>query len=141
MENTIWNESNKPGIITSTKLYFNDLFVGAKRMSRADFWWGYLGTTIFFTVLLGLLALLETKLPVMDYYWSAVVGVAIAMSFAYYIIAIFTASIRRLHDVNLRAWWLLFYLIPGIGFIVWVVFMCLGQRNSSNRFDYNIESD
>ncbi len=134
MENEIWNETGKPGLVASTKLFFSDLFVGAKRMGRADFWWGYLGTTIFFGILIALFTWIVTLLPIDDYYWTAVAGVALAISVGYYLIAIFNAAIRRLHDVNFTAWWMLLLLIPGFGYIALLVFMTLGQRNDGNRY-------
>lgn len=138
MKEKVWNESIHPGIISSTKLYFHDLFVGAKRMSRADFWWGLLGTTIFFAILMGILSWIITILPVMDYYWSAVTGVALAISFGYYLIAIFTASIRRLHDRNMHGWWLLAWILPAVGEIIVIVLMCLPQKDDKNRFSRTI---
>lgn len=135
MEKTNWNETNKPGLIASTRLFFQDLFVGAKRMGRADFWWGYLGTTIFFAVLIALLGWVVTLMPISEVYWSAVIGVAMAMAFGYYFIAIYNAAIRRLHDLNLRAWWMLWLVVPGVGYILLIVLMCLAQRGENNRFE------
>ncbi|KRL65854.1 DUF805 domain-containing protein [Companilactobacillus versmoldensis] len=135
MDKKIWNQSQKPGLINSTKLFFQDLFVGAKRVSRRDFWWGYLGTTIFFAILIGILVFLMKSMPLMTYYWSAVIGVAIAISFGYYLIAIYNAAIRRLHDINLKAWWMLLILVPFFGYIILLVMMSLGQRNANNRFE------
>ncbi|AKP68043.1 DUF805 domain-containing protein [Companilactobacillus ginsenosidimutans] len=135
MEKEIWNESGKPGLVSSTKLFFKDLFVGAKRISRADFWWGYLGTTIFFAVLIALFVWTVTLMPISDYYWSAILGVAAAISFGYYLIAIYNAGIRRLHDVNLSAWWMLLLLLPGVGYLVLLVLCSLEQRVEGNRHD------
>lgn len=134
MKEPVWNESFRPGIISSTILYFKDLFVGAKRMSRKDFWWGFLGMTIVATVIASLLALAITKMPVDDFYWSSIIGVAFAMTLAYYWIAVFTASIRRLHDRGMHGWWLLIYVVPVVGPIAIIVLMCLPQRNFRNNW-------
>ncbi|WP_119317183.1 DUF805 domain-containing protein [Companilactobacillus formosensis] len=134
----IWNESFRPGIISSTKLYFQDLFVGAKRMSRKDFWWGYLGFSIVAYVIVALLAFILTKMPVMDYYWSSIVGVALAITMGYYWIAVFTAIIRRLHDRKMRGWWVLLGLVPVVGAVILIVLLCLPQRNLGNRFPKSI---
>lgn len=138
MENKHWNESEQPGLVVSTKLYFQDLFVGAKRMGRADFWWGMLGTTVFFGVLLGLLTWVMTLLPISDYYWSAVVGVALAISLGYYLIAIFNAAIRRLHDMNLKAWWMLLLIFTGLGLLVLVVMLTFPTREDGNKFNREV---
>lgn len=138
MKEPVWNESFRPGIISSTKLYFQDLFVGAKRMSRKDYWWGLLGMTIVASVIAALLALAITKMPIDDFYWSSIIGVAFAMTLAYYWISVFTASIRRLHDRGMHGWWLLAYVIPIVGPIAILVFMCLPQRNFRNNWPKEI---
>lgn len=132
-------KSDKLGLINSTKLFFRDLFVGATRIKRADFWWGYLGTTIITAIALGLLTWIMTILPVMDYYWSAVDGVAMAIVAGYYLIAIFNAAIRRLHDANFRAWWMLMLIIPVLGYIGIVILMCLSERDEGNRYVFLVE--
>lgn len=131
---SVWNESFRPGIISSTRLYFQDLFVGAKRMSRKDFWWGFFGMTIVAFVITSLLALAITKMPVDDFYWSSILGVALAITLGYYWISVFTAMIRRLHDIKLRGWWVLLSIIPFIGEIAVLVLMCLPQRDFGNRW-------
>lgn len=138
MREQVWNESFRPGIISSTGLYFKDLFVGAKRMSRKDFWWGYLGMTIVMGVIVSLLAFAITKMPITDYYWSTIIGVAMAMAVAYYWISVFTASIRRLHDRNMHAWWVLVALIPMVGEIALIVLLCLPQHDFGNNWPKQI---
>ncbi|WP_125591235.1 DUF805 domain-containing protein [Companilactobacillus jidongensis] len=138
---SIWNESNQPNLINSTKLYFQDMFIGAKRMSRADFWWGLLGMTIIATVLIGLFGWLVTVMPINDFYWSAVWSIAMVMTLGYYLISIWTASIRRLHDRNLRGWWMLSIVLPGIGELIMVVLACLPQRNENNNWAKFVEDD
>lgn len=131
MNDSVWNESTKPGILNSTKLYFQDMFIGAKRISRADFWWGMLGMTILTVVLMVVFAALMNFLSLRSFYWSAVMGVAFAMTFGYYLIAIFTATIRRLHDLNMSAWWVLLVVIPFIGSLVLIILMFLPQKDVS----------
>ncbi|APU70627.1 hypothetical protein LCR01_07160 [Companilactobacillus crustorum] len=138
MKEQVWNESFRPGIISSTRLYFQDLFVGAKRMSRKDFWWGYLGMTIFAGIIMAVLAWVITKMPVDDFYWSSILGVALAIVCGYYWISIFTAMIRRLHDRKMHGWWILIAIIPIIGNIALLVLLCLPQRNFGNRWQKEI---
>ena len=42
-------------------------------------------------------------------------------------------SVRRLHDRNLRGWWLLLYF-TGIGAIVILIFWCMRGTVGENRF-------
>lgn len=46
-------------------------------------------------------------------------------------------SVRRLHDTNRSGWWLLLWLVPLVGFIAVLVFMCLDSENRNNRFGPN----
>ena len=138
MQEQVWNESFRPGIISSTVLYFKDLFVGAKRMSRKDFWWGLLGMTIVMYLIAGLLAFAITKMPIDDFYWSSIIGVAMAMTLGYYWISVFTAMIRRLHDRKMHGWWVLIGLVPVVGELALLVLLCLPQRDFGNNWPKDI---
>jgi len=43
-------------------------------------------------------------------------------------------AVRRLHDTERSGWWLLLSLIPIIGTIVIIVFLCQNGTAGSNRF-------
>lgn len=43
-------------------------------------------------------------------------------------------AIRRLHDTDRSGWWLLINLIPIIGAIVIIVFLCQNGTSGNNRF-------
>jgi uncharacterized membrane protein YhaH (DUF805 family) len=42
--------------------------------------------------------------------------------------------VRRLHDIDKSGWWALILVIPLIGTIVILVFMCLDGTSGDNRF-------
>ena len=42
--------------------------------------------------------------------------------------------VRRLHDIDKSGWWSLLLLIPLIGPIVIIVFMCMDGTSGDNRF-------
>ena len=44
---------------------------------------------------------------------------------------------RRLHDTDRSGWWQLIALIPLIGFIVLLVFLCSDSKPGENRFGAN----
>ena len=46
-------------------------------------------------------------------------------------------SARRLHDTDRSGWWMLINLIPLIGFIVYLVFVCGDSKPGANRFGPN----
>lgn len=45
--------------------------------------------------------------------------------------------IRRLHDTDRSGWWIFIGLIPIIGSIILLVFMCLDSKPGENRFGPN----
>ena len=46
-------------------------------------------------------------------------------------------TIRRLHDSGKSGWWLLFMMIPIIGWIVGLIFMVLGSSEGDNKYGAN----
>lgn len=57
---------------------------------------------------------------------------------AIYILATFlpslAVSVRRLHDTGRSGWWMLISLVPFIGFIVLLIFMCIETQTGSNKY-------
>ena len=45
--------------------------------------------------------------------------------------------VRRLHDTERSAWWLLIALIPVIGAIALLVFLCIDSSLGENRYGAN----
>ncbi|MGW1198048.1 DUF805 domain-containing protein [Streptomyces sp. NPDC002536] len=43
-------------------------------------------------------------------------------------------TVRRLHDTDRSGWWVLFGLIPVVGWIVLLVFMCLDTVPQHNKY-------
>jgi uncharacterized membrane protein YhaH (DUF805 family) len=46
-------------------------------------------------------------------------------------------TVRRLHDTDRSGWWVLIWLVPFVGWIVLIVFMCLDSQPGANRFGPN----
>jgi uncharacterized membrane protein YhaH (DUF805 family) len=49
-------------------------------------------------------------------------------------------TIRRLHDTNRSGWWFLIVLIPVIGTITYLVFMCWDSDEADNKYGTNPKS-
>ena len=49
----------------------------------------------------------------------------------------FAVLVRRLHDTDRSGWWILINLIPTIGWIVCIVFLCIDSKPGANRFGAN----
>ena len=58
-----------------------------------------------------------------------------------YTLAVFipglAVAVRRLHDTDRSGWWMLILLVPLIGFIVFLVFMCLDSTQGNNQYGPN----
>ena len=44
-------------------------------------------------------------------------------------------TVRRLHDINFRGWWVLINLVPAVGSLVLFVFTVLPGTDGKNRFN------
>jgi len=92
------------------------------RAPRSEYWWFQLAYTIAFCTSLFLVA-------VSDIYWILYISVVIGG-----IIPQFTVSVRRLHDIDRSGWWLLLFLVPLIGAILWLVWYLERGTQGFNRF-------
>lgn len=63
-------------------------------------------------------------------------GISIVYSLAILIPGI-AVSVRRLHDTNRSAWWLLITFIPLIGIIVLIVFLLQDSNSEENQYGAN----
>ena len=92
-------------LITFTKLYLKNIFDFKGRASRWEYWGGgFLGGAliIFVAAFIWLLTL------------SALFDLIFSLLYLYLIIASFSCSVRRLHDVG-KSGWNILWVITGIG--------------------------
>jgi len=92
------------------------------RSRRAEYW--------MFTILNTLIAL-----GLWSLFFNGITGPGPIYIFAALtIIPSLSVTVRRLHDTNRSAWWLLLPLIPVLGELVFLVFMVLEGKPERNRF-------
>ncbi|MEP7045021.1 MAG: DUF805 domain-containing protein [Dokdonella sp.] len=98
------------------------------RARRKEYWMFTLINVIISIVLMGVDHVLGTL--------SATSGIGLLGGI--YALAVLlpslAVSVRRLHDTDRSGWWLLICLVPLIGGIVLLVFMCLEGTRGTNRF-------
>ncbi len=98
------------------------------RSTRKEFWLFYL----FFIV--GYIVLLFIDLYLELFSYEAEIGLFTGVfTFAMFIPAL-SVQIRRLHDIDRTGFWILISIIPIIGAIVLLIFMCLKGSEGENRF-------
>lgn len=96
------------------------------RSTRADYWWVILANfLVSFAIgfVLGFIGASESLLSICSG------GYALAV-----IIPGIAITVRRLHDVNKSGWFYFISLIPLVGGIILLVFLCTGSVNENNRY-------
>ena len=93
-------------IVEATKLFFVRYTDFNGRSRRSEYWWAYLGIVI-------ISAVLTTVLGELAYIWTLAT-----------LVPQIAVSVRRLHDVGKSGWWYLIGLVPLVGLIILLVWMC-----------------
>jgi uncharacterized membrane protein YhaH (DUF805 family) len=98
------------------------------RARRAEYWWFFL-----FTALVSFVAgLVDAAFGTIDS--SASIGLVGALASLALFLPSLAITVRRLHDVDRSGWWVLAFLIPLVGFVLWLVLMCSDSNPQANRF-------
>lgn len=93
------------------------------RAARPEYWYFALVNLIIYVVVYIIATVVSSSLTlVADLYALAVLIPSLAV------------GVRRLHDTNRSGWWLLIGLIPLLGGIVLLVFVCLPGTPGENRY-------
>lgn len=108
---------------------FSNYVTFSGRASRSEYWWWFLFVLIVAFVT-GLLDSMIFGTPV-----SAESGgpLSAILTLALFLpnLAVF---VRRLHDRDKSAWWILLLFVPLIGFLVILVWMLMPGTDGANRF-------
>lgn len=130
------NESLRPGIVPSTRLFLKDWINVNKRMGRADFWYGLLGTFLLSIpagIMISLLASLFASMGSGSVENIYLLGVAAWIAFFY--VALLTAEVRRLHDIELPGYLALLLFIPGGDLIAFII-AAMPQRRTKSTYTF-----
>ena len=91
------------------------------RARRSEYWWFALFNVVL--SLVGAIIDLAIGLPLVQ----LVIGLGL-------LIPSLAVGVRRLHDTGRSGWWLLIGLVPLVGFIVLIVFLCTDSERGPNRW-------
>ncbi|MCD6026504.1 MAG: Integral rane protein [Solimicrobium sp.] len=94
------------------------------RATRSEYWW-----FVLFTVLV------TTVLDIVDSSF-----IASTLFLLLVLLPVFSVSVRRLHDTNRSGWYLLFDLIPLIGWILLTVWTAQKSVEEANRYGTHDET-
>ncbi len=109
------------GLIGATKQFFQNYINFNGRMSRANFWWSFLGYLIIYV------ASFLISWAANDYIIMQIVGYAL-------VLPSFTSFSRRFHDSNRSFWWYWFVLLPGAGAFYVLYLASKPGDTQANRF-------
>ncbi|MFZ7087249.1 DUF805 domain-containing protein [Curtobacterium sp. RRHDQ10] len=118
------------------------------RASRSEYWWWSLWNVIVVAVLSTIVGVIAAATG--DYSTHAAAtstgasagvetqspaGIILVVWYLAVLIPTIAIQVRRLHDVNLRGWWVLLALIPFLGGIAVLVMTILPSNPEGQRFD------
>lgn len=118
---------------------FTKLFNYKDRASRSEFWW----YVLFFTLAVPLLLFLELYLR--DYIQAAFYKTTIIYTLEIVlnickalvillVVALFTVTIRRLHDREMTGYFCLFYFLSFIGIIILIILLSPRGTVGTNKY-------
>lgn len=93
------------------------------RASRSEFWW-YVLFTFLVSVVIGWIGFVSRDLGNVI---NTLVGLALLLPGL-------GLSVRRLHDTGRSGWWILINLIPVVGNIIYLVWMCQDSQMTPNQY-------
>jgi uncharacterized membrane protein YhaH (DUF805 family) len=118
------------------------------RASRSEYWWWYLWNVIITAVLSIIVSVIAVST---GDYTAGAQATSTSASAGFHtnspssiilglwglatLIPTIAIQVRRLHDANLRAWWILLQLIPILGGIVVLIMTILPSNPEGARFD------
>jgi uncharacterized membrane protein YhaH (DUF805 family) len=145
----LWAPVPHATFLVAFRRFWKKYVVFTGRASRSEFWWWALFDAIVLVILeivfnavvgsstVTRVAHEETTHPLVVHTGPAYFVIVVLM-WAWFLLTLLPGlalSVRRLHDVNISAWYLLIVLVPFIGGIALLVVLALRSRPAGVRFD------
>ena len=105
--------------------------VFAGRARRKEYWFFYLFNVLIFFLLILLDGVIGTA------HHEGGIGWLSGLYLLFIFVPTLAVTVRRLHDSNRTGWWLLIFLIPIIGLLVWLFMMVDEGTPGDNRCGSN----
>lgn len=105
---------------TSVKTCFSKYATFSGRASRSEYWYFYL-----FTILISFFGSLIS---------SEIASGLVGLISLFFLLPSFAVFVRRLHDIGKSGWNWLLCLIPLIGSIILLVFLCQASEENENKW-------
>lgn len=109
------------------------------RATRSEYWYFVL---FYIAALVSVVAIMAIFEGIVGDAADAFFGLIFIAILIFFVSPMLAVSIRRLHDINRSGWWYWINLIPYVGAIVFIVFMCTRGDHFINDYGDNpISSD
>ncbi len=120
--------------MTAVKTVFRKYVDFSGRAPRAEFWYFQLFILVVEAVLIALSAASSDRevSPI-----SMVVGILLTLFGLGIFLPALAVQVRRLHDIDKSGWWMFIQLVPLVGGIILLVFLCRKSTDGANRFGPN----
>jgi uncharacterized membrane protein YhaH (DUF805 family) len=92
------------------------------RASRPAYWWWFL-----FSILVGIAANIIDAIIGSSGVISGLAALALLLPGL-------SVSVRRFHDINRSGWWILIFIVPIVGFILWLVWFTREGDPGENQY-------
>lgn len=141
---TLPTQSGSAGSIKSDNpfMYFINAYKNyagfSGRARRKEYWF----FTLFYVLITILLSIIESATGAVyimwvDYRTAIPIGILSNLFALVSLIPGLAIITRRLHDTNRSGWWQLLHLIPLIGSIILLVFLCFDSQFGENKYGKN----
>lgn len=101
-------------------------YVGFQGRARRKEYWMFILFSIIVSIVLSILESIANIPSVLSGLYSLAV-----------LLPSLAVGVRRLHDTGRSGWWLLISLIPLVGAIILIVFMCQDSQENENQYGPN----
>lgn len=114
---------------TAVKTCFSKYATFSGRACRSEYWY-----YVLFLWIIGIVAsILDLSLHAPTTVYSPFSSIVLIVT----LLPSLGVVVRRLHDVNRSGWWYFIVLIPLIGFVVLLIWLCKKGVSGPNRFGHD----
>ena len=119
-------------MVEATKKMFQNYANFSGRTTRRDYWLAWLGMFLI-SFVVSMAGMLIFGTPTDE---SGVGGYSILTTILWLVtfIPMLAIDVRRLHDINKSGWWIFISLVPLVGGIIFLVFMCSPSVDEGNNY-------
>ena len=97
------------------------------RATRSEYWYFVLIYSITYTILMGIDFAIGTFSKQLMENGSFLGFLSTAYSLVLFLPSL-AVTVRRLHDINKSAWWILLIFVPIIGWIMCLIYLCTDSK-------------